>query len=200
MSVFGWFVVIAIVVNIFKAIAKGAEEAKGSAPSPGPIRPKGRPPQQTGLPKGPPPRARIERQPTVPVPRQKGPEELWREMLGQMQQAEQARRSGKIRVEEVEGWEETQSLEVEEQVRSLEGPVERKARVRVDYDEQAESVAQRRVATAAARDGAITPADHKTFDEQIRTPGAPVVLQRGREEIRRAMIWREILGPPVSMR
>ncbi|HWB39796.1 MAG TPA: hypothetical protein VG500_00970, partial [Gemmatimonadales bacterium] len=63
--------------------------------------------------------------------------------------------------------EERTSLEQPEQVVSLETEVVRQPRVRVDYDEAAEGVEQRRVAAAAARSGKLTRADHARFDEQI---------------------------------
>src|SRR5688572_4769333 len=123
-------------------------------------------------------------------------------MLGQLQQTEQARRSGQLKVEEVEEWEETDSLEVEERVESLDARgTGRTLRVRVDRDEEAEGVSEGRKVAAASRDGAITPGDHQAFDGQIRTAApATVVLTNGRDDLRKAVVWREILGPPVSLR
>ena len=46
----------------------------------------------------------------------------------------------------------------------------------------------------------LTKADHVKFDSQIRQEPADHTATRGYtpEELRRAVVWREILGPPVS--
>ena len=129
------------------------------------------PPPPPVRPSGPPPARRLKRIPSAPV-------------------------------EEVEAWEETRSLEVEERVESLEGRgTGRTLRVRVDRDEEAQGVSEKRKVAAASRDGAITTGDHAAFDGTIRAAvAAPVILTKGRDDLRRAMIWREVLGPPVSLR
>jgi hypothetical protein len=98
--------------------------------------------------------------------------------------------------------EERDSLEVPERVVSLETEVKRPERVRYDQDSGAEDLVRRRIAAAEARSGAITKADHKTFDTQIRQEPADhtAVRRYTPAQLRDAIVWREILGPPVSER
>jgi hypothetical protein len=99
--------------------------------------------------------------------------------------------------------EDRESLEEPEQVVSLETEVSRPARVRYDQDAGAESLVRRRIAAAEARSGAITRADHRKFDARIRQEPADHTAVRPRHtkaQLRKAVIWREILGPPVSER
>lgn len=73
-----------------------------------------------------------------------------------------------------------------------------------DLDDQAEAVALRRIREAEARDQALSTADHREFDRRIRPEPAavaPVARPAGdRHRLRQAIVWREILGPPVSLR
>ena len=103
------------------------------------------------------------------------------------------------REEEVE---ERESLEEEPQVVSLETEIRRPARVRVDRDEEAGEFEARRIQAAAARDHARTRADHAAFDQRIRQEPAEHTAKRGytAQQLRDAVVWREILGPPVSER
>jgi hypothetical protein len=103
---------------------------------------------------------------------------------------------------EAEEVEERTSLEEPERVISLETEPARRQRVRVDYDEAAEAVEQRRIAAAAARSGELTRADHARFDQRIRQEPADhtAVRRYTPEQLRHAIVWREILGPPVSER
>jgi hypothetical protein len=89
------------------------------------------------------------------------------------------------------------TLEVEERVENLDNRV----RARVDQDDEAEAVIQRRLAQAAARNREHRNADHKAFDKQIREP-APAQRAECRfsaASMRDAFVWREILGPPKSL-
>lgn len=103
------------------------------------------------------------------------------------------------RAEEVE---ERQSLEEDPTVVSLETEVLRPARKRFDHDENAAAVAARRLADARKRDGELTRADHHVFDTRIRQEPADKTAVRGysAQQMRDAIVWREILGPPVSER
>jgi hypothetical protein len=98
--------------------------------------------------------------------------------------------------------EERGSLEVPERVVSLETEVKRPTRVMYDQDSGAEDLVRRRIAAAEARSGALTRAGHKTFDRQIRQEPADhtAVRRYTTAELRHAIVWREILGPPVSER
>ncbi len=94
------------------------------------------------------------------------------------------------------------SLEEPERVVSLEQEVVRAPRVRVDYDEAAEGIERRRIEAAAARSGELTKADHTRFDQRIREelPDHTAVRKYTPAQLRDAIVWREILGPPVSER
>jgi len=99
--------------------------------------------------------------------------------------------------------EERESLEEPERVVSLETEVHRPPRVRYDQDSGAEDLVRRRIAAAEARSGSITRADHKRFDARIRQePADHTAVRRSYTpaQLRDAVVWREILGPPVSER
>lgn len=69
------------------------------------------------------------------------------------------------------------------------------------YDDTAAAVVANRIKEAAARDGALTAADHARFDRQIRLAAPAVVVDtRRRDALRRAVVWSEILGTPVALR
>ncbi len=83
----------------------------------------------------------------------------------------------------------------------------RSKRVLVDHDMQAEAVARQRVTEAQARNRGLTKADHSAFDKRIRGTELPAPATAGaarpsfpRAALRQAIIWQEILAPPVSER
>jgi hypothetical protein len=98
--------------------------------------------------------------------------------------------------------EERQSLEVDPEVRSLEEEVRREVRQTVDQDDEAEQIEVRRIQAAAARDATRTRADHAEFAKKIRQEPADHTATRGytAKQLRDAVVWREILGPPTSLR
>ena len=98
--------------------------------------------------------------------------------------------------------EERESLERPERVVSLETPVNRRAREQYDQDAGAEDLVRRRIAAAAARSGPATSAGHRAFDQHIRQEPADhtAVRRYTPAQLRDAVVWREILGPPVSER
>jgi hypothetical protein len=98
--------------------------------------------------------------------------------------------------------EERQSLEREPEIVSLEEEVRRPSRREYTQDAEAEQLVQRRITAAASRDTARTKADHIQFDERIRAEPADQTSARGytAKQLRDAVVWREILGPPVSER
>jgi hypothetical protein len=98
--------------------------------------------------------------------------------------------------------EERESLEVTPEVRSLERDPGRQARVEVDQDDEAERIVARRMAAAEAQGRPLTKADHRAFDQRIRQEPADKTATRGytARQLRDAVVWREILGPPVSLR
>jgi hypothetical protein len=98
--------------------------------------------------------------------------------------------------------EERESLEVNPEVRSLEIDPRRQARAEVDQDDEAERIVARRIAAAEAQGKPLTKADHRAFDARIRQEPADKTATRGytARQLRDAVVWREILGPPVSLR
>jgi hypothetical protein len=74
--------------------------------------------------------------------------------------------------------------------------------VTVDQDDEAERVIARRVADAENRIGGRTKADHLAFDQRIRQQPADKTSTSGytARKLRQAVVWREILDPPVSLR
>ena len=98
--------------------------------------------------------------------------------------------------------EERQSLETEPEVVSLEEVVHRPRRQEYTQDEGAERLVEKRISAAALRDTARTRADHIEFDREIRKEPAEHTGTVGytTKQLREAIVWREILGPPVSER
>jgi hypothetical protein len=96
--------------------------------------------------------------------------------------------------------EEGGSLEVAGELEVLDQSQLRR-RVEVDQDEGAEAVVERRIREAEARNTAFSEADHRKFHERIKPAEAAPVASRKRSiaQLREALIWREILGPPKSL-
>ncbi len=97
--------------------------------------------------------------------------------------------------------EERESLEVEPQVVSYDELVgSRPARAVEDLDETAEAVVRRRIAEAEARNREHRPANHEAFHQKIAADaGAPMAPPRlSPAQLRSALVWREILGPPKA--
>ena len=103
---------------------------------------------------------------------------------------------------EEEDAEERDSLEQPERVVTLEIGAPRRERAVYDQDTDAEAIVQRRIEAARARDHALGKADHKAFDARIRQEPADHtgVRRYTPAQLRDAVVWREILGPPVSER
>ena len=82
----------------------------------------------------------------------------------------------------------------------------RESRTVVDQDEAAAQVEEARIAQAEARRGALTDADHQRFEQQIhqqirQEPADHTAVRRYTPpQLRDAVVWREILGPPVALR
>jgi hypothetical protein len=98
--------------------------------------------------------------------------------------------------------EEGGSLEEPEQVVSLETQASRRERAEYDQDSDAEAIVQRRIEAARARDRAMTKTDHEIFHAKVRQEVADhtAVRRYTPRQLRDAIVWREILGPPVSER
>lgn len=105
-------------------------------------------------------------------------------------------------LEGAEEVEERTSLETIPEVVSLEGEVSRPARELVDYDQVASAVVQRRIAAAAARDREHRASDHEAFHARLRSTEIADHTATRRftpAELRRAVIWQEVLGTPKGM-
>ena len=97
--------------------------------------------------------------------------------------------------------EERESLEVEERIQNLESTERRPERKEVDFDDEAEAIVQRRIKAAQDRDRSLSRQDHAAFDQKIRAvPDATRVTRPKLASLRQAIVWREILGPPISLR
>ena len=130
-------------------------------------------------------------------------EMVLREFQRSLENAEvSARRHAGEPLPEDEDIEERQSLEPEPEVVSLEQEVHRPDRREYTQDADGEQLVQRRITAASARDTARAKVDHVQFDERIRKEPADQTRTRGytAQQLRDAIVWREILGPPVSER
>ena len=129
-------------------------------------------------------------------------EQMLREFERALDQTGANDRPTTLPLPEEEEVEERESLETEPVVVSLEQEVRRAPRREFTQDADAEQLVARRITAASVRDSARTKADHALFDNQIRQEPAEHAATRGytAEELRRAVVWREILGPPVSER
>ena len=179
---FGGLLVLGIVWLLFNLLSRGRGDARP--------RPREAPP----------------RVPSVGDPTQREGsrlEQLLRELERKLEQVGGPQgRPAATRLPEAEEVEERETLEAAENVVSLETEVVRPPRPRYDHDDAAEEVARRRIAAADARSGELTKADHKVFDQRIRQEPADhtAVRRYTTAQLRDAIVWREILGPPVSER
>lgn len=110
-----------------------------------------------------------------------------------------------------EEWEvqeaESRSLEdFEPEVRSMEDDFFRPEREVVVLGGDQDALQAGRVAYAENRNRALTAGDHQKFDARIRAPQAPAASVTPDAppdarllRLRQAMIWREVLGPPVGL-
>jgi hypothetical protein len=170
------------------------------------------------------PRARPGREPRIAAPEEARPRSGVRGMLEEFRrQMEEAERRARAEQEgrypvvlqaptpvDDEGEpEERESLEVAPEARSLEEEVHRPARREVDHDQEAEAVVRRRIRWAEEHGRARAPVeDHRVFDERIRQPALPVPTPAAAPagagprsaELKRMMVWREVLGRPVALR
>ncbi|MEO8295106.1 MAG: hypothetical protein ABI613_06270 [Gemmatimonadota bacterium] len=103
---------------------------------------------------------------------------------------------------EAEEVEERGSLEVAARVSKWEEGLTRSQRQVVDFDDEAETIIQRRIAEAEQRDRPRENVDHQSFDARIRQVAADktAVAKKSRQQIRDAFVWSEILGPPGGIR
>jgi hypothetical protein len=124
------------------------------------------------------------------------------EFVRALEEARRQSRVGSTDLNTYDAGSEAESLESEPEVVSLEEAVRRPGRGEFTQDAGAEQLVQQRIAAAASRDAARTRADHQEFDHRIRQEPADKTATGGytAKQLRDAIVWREILGPPVSER
>lgn len=137
-------------------------------------------------------------------------EELLAEMRGQLEQAKEMERA---EAHTPEPWqqqqlpeeviEDTTTLEEDVEVVSMEiEPVRHERSIETMQREDAEALVQRRIQAAELRNREWRLEDHRRFDQLIRAPKEPVRrrISPAHRSLRQAMIWNEVLQPPVSLR
>jgi hypothetical protein len=92
--------------------------------------------------------------------------------------------------------------EVEPREQSLDVEPSRRERPVVDQDDQAEAIVAKRLEEASDHGRPLSAADHVAFDQRIRQMPADKTAVRvyTPAQLRDAIVWREILGPPVALR
>jgi hypothetical protein len=99
------------------------------------------------------------------------------------------------------------SLEVEESLEVLDDTRFRPLST-LDHDDEAEAVVQARIKAAEQRNRAHTAKDHREFHDQLAqdeigaapaAAKAATAAQARAANLRKALIWREILGPPKGL-
>jgi hypothetical protein len=168
-----------------------------------PARPEPLPRPAPPLPRpAPPPRQAPQPRVAKPLPSRRPPPPRRKEVVqddrGPLGRRGRARLPGAEEVEDqtsLEGG----SLEVPESLENFD-EVHRRRPV-VDHDAEAESIVQRRIEAAQARDREHREVDHQSFHARIRgdqpKPGTDRRHNIGR--LREAVVWREILGPPKGL-
>ena len=191
--------VIAIIWAVMSIVGKAVRQTKGdtgTAPAPSGRKRVGHRPARRPRP------ATVDQPAGAPAPEDEWRREIER-LLGVRTGAEYGPvgRRSREGLPEAEDAEDRGSLETEPEAVSLETLDERQPEPEADFDDQAQAVLDRRLAAAEARTSGRTMQDHRRFDQAIRQPlpAAPSHVPK-RPSLRQALVWREILGPPVSLR
>ena len=123
-------------------------------------------------------------------------------VLAEFQKAlEEMKRANEGATDEEEEEVEAVSREVLPDVRSLEDLSPRAERVVVDQDDAIDALGAKRLEWAEARGRPHSREDHRAFDAKIRPPAVVGAAAPDRlVELRRMIVWQEILGKPVSLR
>jgi hypothetical protein len=136
-------------------------------------------------------------------------DELLAEMRGQLEQAKEMDRVGSgvpsrgQYEDDPEAIEDTTTLEEDVEVVSMEvEPVRPERAIEVSQREATEALVQRRIQAAELRNREWRLEDHRRFDAQIRQVkvSRPRTLTVTQRRLRQAMIWNEVLQPPVALR
>lgn len=203
----GPLIVLGLMWVVLNALRKAGSKPPGAPRTPPPRPPSPRPaptrPDATRT------TARVQPRPSAPAhsdPTQREGarlEQLLKELGRTLDQARgPGGRMPDRRLPSAEEVEERTSLEAAPEVRSLEDEPARGERAVVDQDDEAERVAERRRAAAEANLAPLGAADHRAFDQRVRQEPADKTATRAytMKQLRGAVVWREILGPPVSLR
>lgn len=92
------------------------------------------------------------------------------------------------------------SIEVAGRLENLDDT--RGRRVEVDQDDDAEALVQRRIQQAELRNRSFSESDHRQFHDKIKQSAsveASKVPMPTTAQLRQAIVWREILGPPKAL-
>jgi hypothetical protein len=138
-------------------------------------------------------------------------EELLAEMRGQLEQAKDMERveagtpePWQRQLPEAEAVEDTTSLEEEPEVVSLEvEPYRAERPAEISQSEAMQVLVQKRIEAADLRNREWRLEDHRRFDQAIREARPVKVVKRlspAHHSLRQAMIWNEVLQPPVALR
>lgn len=111
-------------------------------------------------------------------------------------------------VEERQSYDEGRSLEVEESLEVLDDTRFQPLST-LDHDDEAEAIVQRRVKAAELRNRAHSEQDHRDFHKRVTggeigseaeaAKAAAAQAKTRASNLRRAVVWREILGPPKAL-
>lgn len=113
-------------------------------------------------------------------------------------------------IEERQSFDAGRSLEVEESLEVLDETRLRPPRREQDHDDEVEGIVQRRVKAAESRNRAHSEQDHSEFHDRVTKGeiGAPQTeaamaasakVRSSAANLRKAVVWREILGPPKAL-
>jgi hypothetical protein len=204
----GPLVVLGLMWVVLNALRKGGSGPRGGSGKPTSGRPSasGRPggPRPTGvptpLPGGGPPLDASQREGSQL-------EQLLRDLGRTLDQAGQQGKRPTVRTlpptrAQLPGAKKNESLVPASEGQSLEVDPARGERAVEDRDDEAERVVEQRRAAAEANLRPLSAADHRVFDERIRQEPADQTATRAYtlKQLREGVVWREILGPPVSLR
>jgi len=193
------FVVLLVVVFALNAISQAIRKNRGQGRPRRPARPRGQVASRTGDMAG-------RKQP-------QSIKDLLDEFRRAMEEAERRSQGDDVVVlepptpvedeyeEDLDAIEERETLEIVPVAKSLEVPARPAERRVVDLDDEAEVAIRERLKWAEEHARGRRPGEHAAFDARIRQEApAPEHHEAARPNLRQAIIWREVLGPPVSLR
>jgi hypothetical protein len=201
----GPLVVLGLMWVVLNALRKGGSKPPDRSGTPSPNRaPSAKLPGETRP--GAPPQSRTpEGSPRFDATQREGTqlERLLRELGRTLDQAREPADRPTVRtLAPAKAGQSSGSLEAAPEGQSLEVDPARGERAVVDQDDEAERVVERRLAAAEANLRPLSETDHQVFDQRIRREPADKTATRAytARQLREAIVWREILGPPVSLR